>query len=600
MIVSGKQPHQIDLTRYTLWSLQFTGTTVTAWRGERLLRLVNRVYVELIRSGWPVPLSFLLDVATMLLYSMATPREFPVVADARCPQSIRDLSNRYRAVLARLRRDTVFTEMVDLLREIEDPEEQDHAVATLLPFLVKAAAGFQNIYSFQSRDMTVRVMKIARQGAGMAWSDADGNPRKARHLFRDHRKAASQPETQAVIDVLHLLCEHFEQTRVQDILTPERQLVIEIAARTPRGASRVDYRFLSWLLGRPTLDDAPQEPPWPQFVHEVLPTNLLEVEGNSGGYIDVSRKTFRGSVSEILPAELGLWESRQFMLQKLLNEGVLTYVRENYEYIERELRVMLCIVIDNSPRMIQDAASGGDGVLRGLTPWMRARALGLALLQDLTRWMPRTDVSVDCGVYLWSNQPSTTKRSARQPAQTCQAQLDLFSWTRDAASRRLTFLSGLTEQFPEVFYGHVTSADAAARPELEASPYDFMKHRQSTRHYHCRHLIYLSSSSTLNSLLSETPSDLGFNATDSGPDTIHLVTCDTDQNSLGIARLDSLEEAWQFMPAFSATGDTPVRLPGQISEERLRHQIVSSIILKGAGKPLLSSVGDGLEDDFIS
>lgn len=599
--MAEKQPDQIDLTRYTLWSLQFTGTTVTSWRGERLLRVVNRVYVELIRSGWPVPLSFILDVATLLLYSLAAPREFPILADTRCPQPMRDLSNRYRAVLARLKRDTVFSEMVDLLRDISEPEEQDHAVATLIPFLVKAAGGFQNIYSFKSREMTVRVMKIARKGAGMAWTDSEGNPKKARHLFRDHLKAASQPETQAIIDVLNLLCDHFEQTRVENILTPERQLVIEIAARTPRGASRVDYRFLSWLLGRPTLDDAPHETPWPQFVHEVLPTNLLEVEGNAGGYIDVSRKTFRGSVSEILPSELGLWESRQYMLQKLLNEGVLTYVRENYEYIERELRVMLCFVVDNSPRMIQDAGSGGDGLLRGLTPWMRARALALVLLQDLARWMPRTDVSVDCGIYLWSQEPASAKRTGRQQmAQTCQAQLDLFGWTRDAASRQLTFLSGVTEQFPEVFYGHVSAADAAARPELEASPYDFMKHRQSTRHYHCRHLIYLSSSSTLNPLLAEAPADLGFNANDSGPDSIHLVTCDTDKNSLGVARLDSLEDAWQFMPAFSAMGDTQVRLPGQISEERLRHQIVSSIILKGAGKPMLASVGDGLEDDFIT
>ena len=591
---------QLDLPRYTLWSLQFTGTAVTSWRGERLLRAVRQVYLELIRSGWPVPLSFVLDVSTLLLYSMSSPRAFPVVANPDCPESIRHLSNRYRRVLSRLRRDPVFNEIVDLLREIGEPADQDQAVATLLPFLIKAASGFQSIYSFRSREMAVSQMKIASPGAGMVWTEGEDKPKKARCLFRDLKRISREPEMEALVDVLHMLCDHFEETRVHEVLTQERQLVIELAARTPRGASRVDYRFLSWLLGRPQLDDVIQESPWPHLVDEVLPTNPLDIEGNTGGYIDISRKKFRGSVSEVLPSELGLWESRQFMLQKLINEGVLSYVRENYEYVERELRVLFCLVVDNAPRMVQDTNSGTGEMGRGLTPWMRARALALTLIQDLARWMPRAEVSADCGVYLWSQPPRTAHESVRHTSLTCQARLDLFAWSRDVANDRLPFLRRLTDWYPEIFYGHVSSADAAVRTELEASPYDFMKHLNSTRRYHCRHLIYLSSSSTLGTLLAETPADLSLKAQDSGPDSIHLVTCDTDQSTLGMARLDSLDETWEYMPASGPTGDGQVRLPIRISEERLRHQFVSAVILKGAGKPTLLTVGDGLEDEILS
>lgn len=594
--MTNGHPKQMELARFTLWSLQFTSTSVGSWRSERLLRIINRVYLNLIRSGWPVPLSFALDVTAMLLHSMAAPREFPVVQWKRCPQPIRDLSNRYRSMLARLRRDPVFSRMADLLREIPEPEDQDNAVAALLPFLVKAAGGFQNIYSFRSREMTVRVTKIAPRVAGLIWIDSEGKARKKRFSFRDVIGIMQESELQALMDVLHLLCDHFENTSLLQILTPERQLVIEIAARTPRGAARVDYRFLSWLLNRPVVNSMTEETPSPRFVREFVPTNVLETEGNSGGYIDVYRRSFGGSLSAVLPAELSLWDSRQVMLQKLLNEGVLTYVRENDEYIERELRVLVCMIVDNSPRMVQDTATAQGKPGRGLTPWMRARALALVLTQELARWMPRSDVRVDCGIYLWSQGDRDSDSTRRSPP-TCQAEFDLFSWSRAEAADRLTFLSAMTRRFPEIFYGQVSQADAEVRPEQEASPYTFLKHRQQTRRYHCRHLIYLSSSGTLRDLLRDMPGDLHLETQESGSDSIHLITCDTDRTSFGIAGPDAPAEAWQMGAGRSSDGG--LHLPGQIGEERLLHQIASTVILKGAGKSLMSQLADGLEDDLL-
>jgi hypothetical protein len=180
-------------------------------------------------------------------------------------------------------------------------------------------------------------------------------------------------------------------------------------------------------------------------------------------------------------------------------------------------------------------------------------------------------VRVDCGVYLWHPTASTEKAGEY----TCAATLDLFSWSPEVAQDRLAFLRGLTAPLPELFYARLTQEDAEARPELEPNPFEFVEHRHRSRHYHCRHLVLLSSSTTVDALVDAIP-PLGLDAGDSGPDSMHLITCDVDQAILGVARVSAMD--YGIGPAGS--------LSGRSSEHQLRFQFINAVLRKGAGMPV--------------
>ena len=326
-------------------------------------------------------------------------------------------------------------------------------------------------------------------------------------------------------------------------------------------------------LNRKPIHDVETLPPNPRVVEEQEPKNVDEVEGQTGGYIDVAKRKFRGNVSEVLPAELSLWGHRAMMFDTLLNKGVMTYVRENFEYVENELRVLICFVIDISQAMRQARSDAATELGHGLTPYIRARALAALMMQDLSRFMPREDVRVDCGVYLWSSKP----QAGQAVEATCAGVIDLFAWTREEANDRLTYLKRLTDQMPELFYGRLTQEDAEARPELEPSPFDYIDLRHQSKRYHSRHVVLLSCSATVGHLTEDVP-PLGLDANDSGPDSIHLVTCDVSRATVGVARVASLDYGNDFADGV---------LPGRMSETRLRSQFVNLAILKGAGRPAL-------------
>lgn len=567
MITTKVKP--LVLKRFTFYSLEFAATPITTWRGERFRSVLNRMYLPFIRSGWPVPLSFVLDICTLLL----NPGTMPSSGARRdtVPPEFRRLVTWYPTVLQRLRQHPVFESMHVLLESLPDSSRQDQAVAAFLNFLVSGASGFENIYPFDTRDLQLEQAAITEQGIKLVTVGADRKPKTETFPFRGLKPLREAPETVAVHDVLLMLCEYFEARPLETILTPDLQLVLEIAARTRSGKGRVDYRLLSWLLGRSRIEDVETLPPHPRVVEELQPTNMQEEEGQTGGYIDVAKKRFRGSIGEVLPAELSLWNHRALTLQKFLNEGVLTYVRENFEYVDNELRVLFCLVVDNSLPMRQAREDAAAELGQGLTPYIRARALAALMMQDLAAFMPRDEVQVDCGVYLWH--PTASTETAGEYS--CAGTVDLFSWSPEDAQRRLDFLRGLTAPLPELFYARLTQEDAEARPELEPNPFDFVEHRHRSRHYHCRHIVLLSSSATIDALVDAIP-PLGLDASDSGADSLHLITCDVNQATLGIARVSAMD--YGIGPAGS--------LPGRSSEHQVRFQFINTVLRKGAGMPV--------------
>lgn len=566
---------KLDLKRYTICSLQFCGTAVDTWRGQRFLTAVNQWYFPLIRSGWPVPLSFVIDVCALLLSPHATAYGFG--RDTDLPAEDQALSKTYRATLDAIRRHPVFQSMAELLRGTRDEALQSRAVRTFLEFLVSGVSGFSSIYSFTDRDVRLKSAVLSREEIAFVLLDGAGKPASGRMKFRTPAAVRNLVEAAAIRDVLRMLCDYFAQNPIGRVFTEDHQLVVKIASQTPAGTGRVDYRLLAWLLGRGGVEDVEQHPPYPRLVDEVLPTNAYQTDGSTGGYIDVYRKRFAGSLAEILPVEMGLWRERKLMLQKLLNEGVLTYVRENFEYIERELRVLFCFVIDNDPRLLHVRGK----THQGLTPYVRARSLAAVMLQDLARHLPRIDVLAHSGVFLWS----PPDERARRTEPTCRAKLDLFGWTPADAAVRFRFLQGLTVQFPEMFYARVTEEDASRRRHLEASPFEFLAHQHQSHRYHCRHVVWFTSAETAERLLGER--DLHLNAHNHGPDSIHVITCDHEDATVGVSRPGTLYEA---------ADDVRRGTLGRISEERLRQQFLEAVLLKGAGKPLTPECDDLLDD----
>src|SRR5262249_6175595 len=153
-------------------------------------------------------------------------------------------------------------------------------------------------------------------------------------------------------------------------------------------------RFLHELLRAGLSPDVEEVKPRPRRIDEVVPTEAYEADGQIGGYIDIHIKRFTGNVAELLPIELALLPHkarahRALLAHKLFNEGVLTYVREDFERLDKELRVLICLVVDAHRGMSDVPADAHPSFGRGLTPYVRARTLAALFLQDLARYMPR-------------------------------------------------------------------------------------------------------------------------------------------------------------------------------------------------------------------
>ena len=564
---------KVDLLRFTFQSLYFCGVPVEHLSGERFCTSVNHWYMPLIRSGWAVPLSFVVDVGTLLQRPTTALR-------SRWKENVRDdikrLTLRYHEMLIGLRRQPVFERVVDLVARAPHQAQRDQATKAFLRVMLAAMSHFRETYAFDSRDLHLR---RARPGLEMirdvSWI-FNGKSQKGHVSFGDPTLIRGRNEFGTIVDLLEKITDYFTSHRLNTFISREEQLLIEVMGRSPATAGKVDYRFLHELLGRSGLEDPEAQEPHPPRVEQILPTDSYETDGQVGGYIDVNRQRFTGELAQVLPMELAFVRHPTLMAHKLLNEWALHFVREDIECIERELHVLVCIVVDVNDRMLAAPAEVNSAFGKGMTPYIRARVLAALVLMDLARHFPRENVRVDCGLFLWSSQARHTYRT----------EFDLLaSFSRETAGDRYEFAAALAERAPYLFFNRVPAEASKENPALDGDPGQYLLNRARSRAYHCRHLLHFSSEHSARQAFSAT--DPGLHAWDVGRDSFFVTNCDVQQTTLGVYRPRTVNEA----------ADPPERSQvGQLTEERLRGRILDTLLLKAADKMARTDEFDALSD----
>jgi hypothetical protein len=552
----------VDLLRFTFYSLYFCATPVEYCRGEMFLMAVNRWYMPFIRSGWAVPLAFLVDVGTLLFNSTTGFRDR--WKDARVSDDLKDLARRYFVMLQGLRRQKVFMQVASVVASADGTAQRHHVVLAFLRILVAQLSGpeFRRAYAFDSRDLRLLAAIPTAQGLRGLDFESGGKRDQGKFDFKDPG-SIRRPEFAVIAEMMSAITDYFAVRPLTDFISAADLLLLEFAAGSRSGAGRVDYRLVQALLDAPQLQEVDECLPRPRLAEGDIPTDTYTTEGSVGGYMDVNRRLSAGNLAEVLPSELALWRLRSVMLHRLLNEGALHYVRENIEYVERELRVLFCLVVDTDPLMSRYPADAHRAFGRGYSPSIRARALAALLIEDLARYLPRQNVRADLGLYLWS----------RSAAESVRTEIDLFSWSREEASSRVAFLKKLIRRSPALFYGRLWSRDADRVQPLDPDPADYLAGRSLSRAYHCRHIVVLTSSRTLEGAIPSGNAQIVTTAR-SG-DSIHVVECDLDRVPLRVSRPGSLREAAGWRGTFAH---------GQLSEERFRHRFLETVLLKAAGQ----------------
>lgn len=563
---------QFPLLQFTFYSLQFCGTSVRTWRGQQLMTAVNQWYIPFIQAGSPVPLSLVIDLATLLLNPREVPQQFQTKT-AVSPE-LNELSKQYRDILDHLKKDPDFQYIVGLVQSTSDPAQQSQLIRSFLEIMFAPISGIRNVYSFTNRDLEIEKARITSRGAEIVIRMPNGTVKSGQVFFGGLHKVAETSTGYVIRDVLIQWIEAIAERPLSELFTPPLKIVLGLTATTRSGKGRVDYHLLNWLLNRTSIEGVEQEDPEPKMVDEELPTNPFQTEGQTGGFMDVQLRKFSGRLGEVLPSELGFWKYKPLMLQKLLNEGMLTYVRESFEFIDRELRLLFCFIIDNHPSMLQTRLDTHEDLPKGITAYIRARALAALMCQDLCRFLPRKNVYTETGLYLWST-PGGPHDPFQQP---CPAEFDLLGIEATQAEDLFFFLRALMSSAPELFYSRVGEAESQTRSHLESNPDEFILNRHRQKRFHARHLIILSSRETSEELLTSLQLDL--HAQSSGPDSIFVVNCDVDETTCGLECPD------QF-------GHSEIR--SRVSEEFLRQAFIHMVTSKAAGKPVTSELFMNLE-----
>ncbi|MFV1964630.1 MAG: hypothetical protein ACC628_04350 [Pirellulaceae bacterium] len=568
----AEEPPKVNLLRFTFHSLYFCGTQVEVLRGDRFLTAVNHWYLPFIRAGFAVPLAFIIDISTLL--------QRPSTGfKSRWNDSLRDdvkqLTRDYYRMLQRIRRQPIFTSVVELLAETPDRRRHDQAIRTFLRFLLAELSQFRTTYAFDSRNLSVLSAQPTPQGIRDLKVRFDGKPLTIRMPFIDPTHITGKNEFGTIVDIMRDITEYYSTNFLQSFISDEERLIVELAARSPSGVGRVDYRFLSELLSRSDLAGVDEQEPRPRMVDQITPTDSYETDGNVGGYIDVNRRRFSGSLAEVLPVEMSLFNHRWMMLQKLLNDGALHFVRENIEHIEEELRVLICFVVDASERMMRSPDDLHPLFGKGMTPYVRARALAALSLRDLATYFPREKVKMDFGLYLWSTKARQTYRTEFEPFQV---------WQKPAeAADRFRYSAKLSAVAPYLFDNRVSPEAARANIALDRDPGRFVVTRSQARHYHCRHMVFFTSRPSVRDVVPE--ADPRLRTYDVAGDSVFEVHCDVQHTTVGMSQLDSVADLSNRSGTF-----------GELSEERLRFRILETMLMKAAGKTKGLEIDDTLGD----
>lgn len=558
---------KVDLLRFTFDSLYFCGTHAETLRSEHFLVAVNRWYVPLIRAGWAVPLAFVIDVSTLLLWPGTALRE-RWKGEPR--KEVRELTLAYYKMLRNLRRQPIFEAVVDLLRSSRNESLRHQATKTFLRFLLAELSHFRETYAFNTREMKLLAARRAGGGRYLFGVRVAGEDHRWSVNFEGTGANGGSNEMGTVFDMMREITRYYTEHQLAEFISPEEWLMVEIAARSPAGISRVDYSFLRYLLAGRELTEIEEHEPRPRMVRRIIPTDSQETDGTVGGYIDVNRRRFSGSMAEVLPSELALFGQRHLMYQKLLNEGALQFVREDIECIEEELRVLFCFVVDTDDRMRRAPLDVDTAFGPGMTPYVRARALAALMTRDLAQFLPRKRVQADFALYLWSSKAPhvyRTELKLRSDAELGEA------WSRAAVADSFRFAAGLAAHASPLFH-HRVGADADRENiAMDADPGRYVSRRNQSRLYHCRHMVFFTSSQTVQSAFPE--SDPGILAADATGDSLFVIFCDVNNATLGVFRPRTIA---------SAAGEIGGSVVGRLSEERLRAKFLTTVLLKGAGK----------------
>lgn len=558
---------KVDLLRFTFDSLYFCGTHAETLRSEHLLVAVNQWYMPLIRAGWAVPLAFVVDVSTLMLWPGTALRE-RWKGEPR--KEVHDLSLEYYKMLRNLRRQPIFEAVVDLLRSNRDESLRNQATKTFLRFLLAELSHFRETYAFNTREMKLLAARRAGGGRYLFGGRVAGEDFRCSVDFNGPGSGGGRNEMGTVFDMMREITSYYTEHQLAEFISPEEWLMVEIAANSPAGISRVDYAFLRYLLAGRGLTEIDEHEPRPRMVRRIVPTESQETDGAVGGYIDINRRRFSGSMAEVLPSELALFGQRHLMYQKLLNEGALQCVREDIECIEEELRVLFCFVVDTDDRMRRAPLDVDPAFHAGMTPYVRARALAALMTRDLAEFLPRKRVQADFALYLWNSKADHVYRTELQ----LRSELELGeAWSQAALADSFRFAAGLAGHAPPLFHHRVGGDAARENIAMDADPGRYVSRRNQSRLYHCRHMVFFTSSQTVQNAFPE--SDPGIIASDSSGDSLFVIFCDVNRATLGLFQPRTLS---------TAAGELVGAVAGQLSEERLRTKFLTSVLLKGAGK----------------
>jgi hypothetical protein len=563
---------KVNLFDFTFQSLYFCGTPLARLRGDELVTAVNQWYMPLIRSGWAVPLAFVVDVGTLLLRPGTA---FQNRWKENVRPEVKQLALDYYKTLQAIRRHPVFVSVTAMLAATREEPRRVQAVKTFLRFLLAELAALHETYSFDTREFKLKSGRPVADGVHDLVAVVGGKQQAARSLSFEAARQQGGNQFGTVFDLMRKLTDYYRDTTLGRIISEEERLMIEVAGRSPWGTSRVDYHFLQRLLATSDLADVTVHEPRPRMVQQIVPTDSYQVDGPVSGYIDINARRFSGNLAEVLPMELAMLGSRTMMYQKLLNEGPQQFIRENIECIEQELRVLFCFIIDGSQRMMRSPADLEPRLGQGMTPYLRARTLAAGMIRDLARFMPRAHVKVDFGLYVWSREAEHVYRTEFDP---------FAAWSPAEAGDRFQFARQLIGGCSHLFYNRVGRDADRENVVQDRDPAQYMVHRHESRSYHCRHLAIFTSTDSADGIWPET--DPGLVAADHTGDTLLTLYCDVNRVSVGVDFPYDLR---------SAQGDARSRRIGELTEKQVRERFLEAVLLKGAGKSLSSLTTDMLD-----
>jgi hypothetical protein len=550
------------LLSFALGSIRLAGTRIENFRGPLLLRVINDYYMPFITAGWTVPLAFVLDVSAMLLFGgVAYTTRWK---DPHLPPKLSDLSRRYYQMLREMRGNPLFRHVAHLVKGASSDARRNASIQVFLRFLLAELSHIPKVVAFNARDLRVHALRMRTDFIESASLTIAQKRTNDVPLNLDlTRVDLADPSNELLIDLMEFVAKYYSEHRLGEFISPEELFMIEYAARSDRSIERIDYHLLHRILTGPEVAKPETWPPLNTMVEEQIPTESYQQDGRIGGYVDINRKCLSETVSEILPAEFALARFREVLFHKLVNEGVLHYIREDIERIEPELRILFYFVVDSGSLMQKPPGEVHARLATGITPWVLGKSLMVELLRDLARYFPRKNVRADVVWYLWGPDEFGS------PVPGYRDKFDLFAWDAERSADRYEVATRLAEAAPAFFYHHLNPSDQNEFVPLDPDPWRNFEVLSQNRMYHCRNLVLFTSPMTRREFMPVT--DLGVSGDEYGRDSICVVIPDPSR--------PTVDMEWPASLTATAYGRG-----GTLSEERLRSRFLETVLLKAAAR----------------